>query len=159
MAFGNAITDGVQVSIGQYGYIVSFDLSANLIKQMIQLQMQNTVGPVLSVVSSEDVGNNALNGYPSDVSCPDFAFAQDGSTVKIFCKTATYPYTAASRVAMWLYRSWIDLATLAATSDVKADKERIYGLIVLREMYLGLGKRVPVEIQNGIGSERESLGI
>jgi hypothetical protein len=157
--FGTLITSASQVSIGTYGYIVSFDLSINEMAKIVQVQMQNASTLVLSTVSASGASLAALNNYPQLSSCPTFAWAQDGQTLYVFCKTATYPYTSATRVGIWYYRNAADLTAVTDNIDVSQDKEQLFRYLVLDTMYTNMGQRTPQVILQGISVERKRLGI
>ena len=160
---GNAIVDGVQSAIGTYGYVVSFDLSSFGVKEIEQVQMQDTAG-VLSLPSTSPLTRAQIFELCEDAqgeseSPITFGYFLDNSVLFIFCKTDIYPYIYTNRVAWWIKRFVIDMATTANTIDVAQDKEQLLRNLVLEAMYVNSGSRVPSEIAKTIQSERLRLSI
>ena len=157
--FGNVITDGTSVATGAYGYVAKFNLANYLVKTVKQVQLQTTTGPALSSPSSTPTDITVLYGYPQLVTCPNFAWHQDKNIVHVFCKSSVYPYTSATRIGFWMFRSSIDMAIASSMTDVSSDKKELYRYLVLEAMYITEGERVPFGILNGIFSECQRLGL
>lgn len=162
MAFGNLITDGTQVAVGTYGYVASFDYSAERIKQVIGAQLQDVAAEELSGVEASAASRDALMAYAEDANCPDFAWYAAGSTVFVFCKTSVYPYSSNTRLAIYFYSN---PEPVTATSDtlipdrLPAEAKELFKSLCLRQTLTLLGKRIPVELSNKVGYEKERLGL
>ena len=160
--FGNVITNGTQVAVGTYGYVASFDLSGYRVDAMRGVQMQNANSSVLSELNEEASGQAALMAYAEDVNCPDFSWCANGSTVFVFCKTATYPYSSASRVAFFFAAS---PEPITATSDtvipdrMPAEAKDLLKALTLKNMNNLLGKRTSLDLNNTIAAEKARLGV
>jgi hypothetical protein len=159
MAFGNPVTNGTKVAEGTYGYVVSFDLSNEEIKTLLQVQMQDATAVEMGEVIDVGTDRAALFEYLEDVDCPDVAWFQEGVTVFVFLKTATWAYAATNRVAFWFYRDAEDIAALSDTIDVPQAARELLKQTVRKLYYLGKGKRVPYDVEQGIVKERARLGV
>jgi hypothetical protein len=157
--FGNAITDGMQVATGTYGYVVSFDLSTLEVQKILQVQMQSAAG-VLSDPATAETARAALFALCEDTQTGvDFAFCLDGQVLNIFCRTLAYDYLGTVRMAFWILRNAIDMAAATDTIDVAQDKEELFRLMVLEKMYVNGAGRVPQNIANAINAEKARLGV
>jgi hypothetical protein len=158
MAFGNLITDGTQAVVGTYGYIVTFDLTLQDIRNITQVQLQKnatTLSPAIVDLSTFE----ELSNYCEDSDCPDIAFCQTGNIVNIFLKTTTYPYDATVRIAFWFQRNAQNVSATTDYLDIPVESRTLFRALVLENVYLTKELKIPFDVQETIKTERANLGL
>jgi hypothetical protein len=157
--FGNAITDGTQVALGTYGYVVSFDLTAYEVRSIEQIQMQSATNVLSTPSVTPETREELFALCENTQTTKDFGYFLDDSTLFVFCRTAKYAYVGTVRIGWWLKRYSIDMATAAATIDTAQDKEQLLRCLTLEAMYISLDQKTPYDIANTIRIEKTRLGV
>ena len=155
--FGNPVTDGTQSAIGTNGYVASFDLTNHEPQRVFQVQAQKD--GVLSTPITSVVALDVLFAYPEASSPPNLAFAQNGNVVFVFFKTATYPFTADSRITFWFYRNAKNVSGTGSKLDIPQESKELCKAMILEKLYNILGKPVSWDISESIRLEKADLGI
>jgi hypothetical protein len=156
MAFGNLISEAVQIAAGTYGAIYAFNLKSLQIFTVKQVQMQDD--NVLSTPSTAGVATSTLFSYPENESCPDFAFAQKGNVLYIFINSDVY--SAASRVGMEFTRNSISFQTLVGRYlDIPACARNLMHAYCKKKLYEMDSKRISFDVEQNIISEKAKLGL
>jgi hypothetical protein len=161
MDFGNPITDGTQVgSAGTYGFVVAFDLTLQEPIDINEVQLQDSSTGVYSDPETEETERAALFALMEDDQTDlDFAWCKEGNILYVYFRTAVYTFVATVRIAVTYTRNAINVDELTDKIDVRQDKENLFDMLVLRNMYVAKGDRVPQDIENKIAAERARLGI
>jgi hypothetical protein len=160
--FGNVITDGTQVAVGTYGYVVRFDLSAERMKEMIGVTLQLDGDQLSEPDSSPAETLAALFELCESVAATGFAWYAAGSTVYVYCKTATYGYTSNVRIAFEFYAN---AEPITATTDeliperMPAEAKELVKAFILKKVYEMQNKQVPLAVNNTIAREKAALGV
>ena len=160
MAFGIAVTDGIQVSTGTYGYIVRFSLHGQESDSVYQVQMLNElVSPILGDAITSGVNQSSLVSYPMDASCPDSAWSSSGDNIDIFLKLSAYPYVSTTRAGIWFYRNASNVSATPDYIDVPQEARELFKAYCFDEAYTLKGKRPKFDISEMINSEKTALGL
>lgn len=160
--FGNPITDGTQQgNVGAYGYIVTFDLSGELLRKLSSLQVVDTTPSPdeYSAVIDAATELSSLLEYLEDENCPDVAWCQTGSIINVFFKSSKYSFTSAVRIAFWFTTEAIILSNTGQFIDPPNDAKELLKNTILKQVYTTQGLRVPVNIENVVSDERSRLGV
>lgn len=158
MAFGFISTDGTLIAGGAVGSVVRFNLSSLLLRQALAVQIQ-TGGNVTSKMFSVIATPEKLFGYTEDALAPDVAFAQVGTMVDIFLKTATYPIEAGTRIGILFYRNAQAVTSTLTKIDVPPKALELRTFLQLEIMYkILLNKAVPPKVAVKIKEEKRELG-
>jgi len=158
MAFGNAITDFVVVADGTAGNVIGISLEAELVKEVVQVQLKNTAG-AYSAINTQPVSLAALFGYLSEANPPSFAWTQQGPIVYVFLLASAYPYVNTNRLALWWFRNAIPLATTSDKLDIPPDAKDLFISICLRLGKQTQDKRVELDVELRRIREKKLLGL
>lgn len=156
MAFGNLVSDGSQVASGTYGAVYAFNLKSVLVREIKQVQMQET--GILSMPSTSPKETSTLFSYPENALCPDFAFGQKGNILYLFIKNGVY--SATSRVGIEFSRNSIPIQTLTGTYlDIpSAARNLMYALAKKRCLETDY-KKIDFDTEQQIIKEKTNLGL
>lgn len=155
--FGSLVTTGAQIEIATAGYIVRFNLTSNNLRVVNFVQAQSS--SVTSAPATTALSKSALHSLlVTNTDALDIAFAQSGSNLDVFLKTATYPYTSATRVGFRFYRSANNLTLNTQSLDIPEKTRLLCKLLILQETYRSQNLPVPQPIKSAIESEKTLLG-
>lgn len=157
--FGTPITSSQQVAVGANGYILSFDLSALLLKEITSMQLFDTLTNTLSDQISESMSLAALMDLPNSATSPAGAFAQYGQTVFVFLLTTTYPYVATTEIAFWFKRNAQRIILTTDKWDIPPESKELAKALALKKTYEGQGKIAPFVISNAVRRQKAILGL
>lgn len=156
MAFGNLVSDGSQIASGTYGAVYAFNLKSVLVKEIKQVQMQDS--GVLSTPSTAPVETSTLFGYPESSSCPDFAFGQKGNILYLFIKSDVY--SATSRLGIEFTRNAIPVQTLTGTYlDIPSDARILMYALAKKRCLEQDYKKIDFDTEQQIIAEKTQLGL
>lgn len=158
MDFGNPITEGELIDEGTYGQIISFDLSPQYLDTILQLQLQKTGGMMSDVITTPSTWED-MCGYLEDENCPDIAYCQNGSVVSVLLNKTEYPFVATNRIGFWYYSWEKDVTSLSEEFEMPGESRDLLSGIMLKRMYEGMNRRVPMEIDNKVLIEKAKLGL
>lgn len=162
MAFGNPVTDGVQVQIGSQGYVARFNLSTLNPYSVKQVQLQNSGTSVASAVYPTAVSLDTVFGYVEDSACPDVAWCYQDQEVFVFLKTTAWDFVSTSRIGFWVISNPEEVT---ATTDVvipdriPSEARNLLVLLCAKEAQTLSGINPSRDILQQIQQELNRLGL
>jgi hypothetical protein len=147
MAFGNIVTDMDQASIGTYGYTVRINTVGIYAYDINFVQAQDdSASEKLSAPATASVTLQTLQEYQEDSSCPDIAFNYSHGLCTIFLKTATYPYTANTRVGLFGQRDSLKFYSNTDRADFPDGEMELFTAYVIKHAALITNKPIPHDV-------------
>lgn len=158
MAFGNAVTDFSQQAIGSYGYTIKVPLEPSGLNANVVYAVQGQVGAsdTPQVVLTK-VLQSTIEDYLNSSSCPDLAFATDGTNVIVFFKTTVFAYVSDTRIAFLGLRNAQPTASDNDKLDIIDDDIGLLRVYAIQEMYLLKQNFVPQNILDTISNEETRI--
>ena len=156
--YGTAITVGAEVASGSHGYIVRFNLQANDVQSVTQVQAEAT-GPVFSDVIQSPVDLATLAGYLALASPPDIAWSFSGGNLDVFLKTSKFPFESTTALAIWWMKNALNVALVTEYLDVPDPARELARLMALFEAYSATGKRPKYNIEQLIDAQKVLIGL
>ena len=150
MAFGNAVTDVSQTSIGTYGYTVRIDTTTILAYRIKFVQAQDESGTELGTPSDDSVILKTLQTYLEQSSCPDIAFNYAHGVCTVFFKTTVWPYADNTRFALFGQRNALAMIETDDKADFPDSEMELFIAYAIREASILNNKPVPSDISRTI---------
>jgi len=140
MAFGFAVDDYTQATIGLYGYVLELDISIYLPDIMKFVQATNVDTDVDDPNESPEGSLAALQALANDSDCPDLAWYYSGDVLYILFNEATYPYADGdARFAYSGLQRGDKLGSLSDAIEIPAYALDLFVLFIKQNIYKDVG--------------------
>ena len=156
--FGNAVTDGTRQLEGAAGYIITFDLSNQRLKEMIHVQAYDDV----DLVSTLEAGATALGTLmtlPFSADAPTLAWTQVGHLVYVFLKTSVYGYDVNTRIAFLMKSSAARVSIVSEKLPGPSFYNELAKALIARGMKDDAGTRPGYQYDENVRREKARLGL
>jgi hypothetical protein len=158
MAYGNSVIDFTQMAAGTKGYVLSVNLTDNLMKTMKGVQM--TDGTTLSALYTAQASLDQLMDYAEAPNPPTVAYFQYGPSIFVFIRSDVYPFVIGSRIAFFFIRNTIPPADfVTAKLDIPVRCKDLLLAIVQRIWKNTVEKRIPFDVGENIRRQKKLLNL
>lgn len=162
MAFGSPITDGTLEGVGTNGSIVGFDLSSLNASSFIQIQLQDSLVPVMSAVIIGETTKDGLFNYLEDSEAPEIAWTSEAGRIYVFINASDWEYISTTRIAIWYNQEPEELdnvSDVVIPDRIPAEARNLFVLLCAKESQTLSGVNPSRDILQQINAELIKLGL